>query len=103
MVSDYLVAKLANIEDVNGSLLDNTVVLFGAGMGDGNVHSKDPLSNVVIGGGAGQLRSGHHTDVIAENGDSTPNTNLLLSILDVYGIHLDQLGHSNGRINIAKA
>lgn len=103
LVSDYLVAKLANIEDVNGSLLDNTVVLFGAGMGDGNVHSKDPLSNVVIGGGAGQLRSGHHTDVIAENGDSTPNTNLLLSILDVYGIHLDQLGHSNGRINIAKA
>ena len=99
LTADFL-QRLADTPDVDGSLLDNTMMYYGSGMGDGNVHSKDPLSHLVIGGGAGQLRSGHHTDVIQPNGDATPNANLLLSMLDVAGIHLDQLGHSNGRIAI---
>lgn len=104
LFADHFVSRLAEIDDVNGSLLDNSVLLFGAGMGDGNVHSKDPLSNFIVGGGAGQLRSGHHTDVIADNGEATPNANLLLSILDVYGVHLDNLNDfSTGRIQITKA
>lgn len=104
LFSDYFVSRLAEIEDVNGSLLDNSVLYYGSGMGDGNVHSKDPLSNFIVGGGAGQLRSGHHTDVIAENGESTPNANLMLSILDVFDIHLDNLNNfSTGRIQITKA
>jgi len=103
LFAEHFVAALANTEDVNGSLLDNTMILYGAGMGDGNVHSKDPLSNILIGGGTGKLLSGHHTDMIQENGDSTPNTNLLLSMLDVAGVHLDSLGHSTGRIQITKS
>ncbi|MAY02354.1 MAG: hypothetical protein CMQ38_05165 [Gammaproteobacteria bacterium] len=103
LFSDYFVAKLADIQDVNGSLLDNSMILYGSGMGDGNVHSKEPLSNILVGGGAGQLRSGHHTDVMTESGDATPNANLLLSMLDVAGIHMDNLGFSTGRIQIAKA
>ncbi len=102
--SDYFVSALAATDDVNGSLLDNTMIMYGSGMGDGNVHSKDPLSNIIVGGGAGKLRSGHHTDVISENGEATPNANLLLSVLDVAGINLDDLnGFSTGRINITKA
>tara|TARA_R110000772_G_scaffold210370_5_gene320914 strand:- start:1444 stop:2793 length:1350 start_codon:yes stop_codon:yes gene_type:complete len=103
LFSDYFVANLASIDDINGSLLDNSIIMYGAGMGDGNVHSKDPLSNIIVGGGAGQLRSGHHTDVISPNGETTPNANLMLSVLDVAGIHLDELNFSNGRIQITKA
>jgi len=104
LFSDYFVSKLAETDDVNGNLLDNSIILYGAGMGDGNVHSKDPLSNIVVGGGTGTLRSGHHTDVMTESGEATPNANLLLSIMDVAGVHLDDLnGFSTGRINITKA
>lgn len=104
LFSDYFVARLAETEDVNGSLLDNSMILYGAGMGDGNVHSKDPLSNIVVGGGAGALRSGHHTDVMAADGEATPNANLLLSMMDVAGVHMDDLnGFSTGRIDITKA
>lgn len=103
LFSDYFVANLASIDDINGSLLDNSIIMYGAGMGDGNVHSKEPLSNIIVGGGAGQLRSGHHTDTITASGETTPNANLMLSVLDVAGIHLDKLNFSNGRIPITKA
>jgi hypothetical protein len=103
LFSDYFVANLASIDDINGSLLDNSIIMYGAGMGDGNVHSKEPLSNIIVGGGAGQLRSGHHTDATTANGETTPNANLMLSVLDVAGIHLDKLNFSNGRLPITKA
>jgi hypothetical protein len=100
---EHFVNALANTEDANGSLLDNSMILFGSGMGKGNAHSKDPVSNFVLGGGAGQLMNGHHTDLIQEDGSSTPLTNVLLSMLDVAGVHLDSLGDSTGRVKIAKA
>jgi len=93
------VGKLHDTPDVDGSLLDNTLLMFGSGMSDGNVHSKDPISNLIIGGGAGKLRNGHHTAFE----ELTPLSNLLLSIMDVNGIHMDSIGDSNSRIKIDKA
>ncbi len=88
------VARLQATEDVDGNLLDNTMILYGSGMSDSNVHSRDPVSNLIIGGGAGRLRGGHHTAMP----ELTPLSNLLLGIMDVAGIHMESIGNSNGRI-----
>tara|TARA_R110000803_G_scaffold54828_1_gene111646 strand:- start:3544 stop:4875 length:1332 start_codon:yes stop_codon:yes gene_type:complete len=100
LFAEYFVGRLASIEDIDGSLLDNSMILYGAGMGDGNVHSKNPVSALVIGGGAGKLRSGRHVDMITESGQSTPIANLLLGMSDVVGLNLDSIGDSTGRIKV---
>ena len=85
------VQKLKDTEDFGGSLLDNTMLLYGAGMMDGNVHQRADLSNLLIGGTS-------KGNVFLDG--QTPNTNLLLGILESFGIHQDSLGHSNGIIHV---
>ena len=96
MLMTRLVDKLKNSEDIDGSLLDNTMIMYGAGMGDGNVHSKDPLSNLIIGGRNLGFVGGRDVDTTLDNGNSMPNTNLLLGVLSKFGIERDSLGHSTG-------
>jgi hypothetical protein len=96
MLMTRLVDKLKNSEDIDGSLLDNTMIMYGAGMGDGNVHSKDPLSNLIIGGRNLGFVGGRDVDTTLEDGNSMPNTNLLLGVLSKFGIEKDSLGHSTG-------
>lgn len=96
MLITRLVDKLKNSEDIDGSLLDNTMIMYGAGMGDGNVHSKDPLSNLIIGGRNLGFVGGRDVDTTMDNGNSMPNTNLLLGVLSKFGIERDSLGHSTG-------
>jgi len=103
LINTYHVALMANfvgmlneIEDVGGSMLDNTLIMYGSGMGDGNVHSHNPRSNLIIGGGAGRLGPSQH--IMHE--DAVPSANLLLSVLDVAGINLDSIGNSNGRVSV---
>jgi hypothetical protein len=88
--------KLASTKDGNGSLLDQTMVLYGSGMGDGNVHSHDPISVILTGGGMGRIKGGKHI----RNEDHTPMGNLLLAMLEIAGIQLDSIGDSTGKINL---
>ena len=71
-------AKLDAIPDGDGSLLDNTMLLYGSNMSNSNAHDHYPLPNVLVGGGRGRLKGGQH--IVAE--DHTPMTNLLLTMLD---------------------
>jgi hypothetical protein len=91
-----LVGMLNEMQDVDGSMLDNTLIMYGSGMGDGNVHSHNPRSNLIIGGGAGKLGQSQHL----MHEEAIPSANLLLSVLDVAGINLDSIGNSTGRIAI---
>ena len=86
--------KLRATPDGDGSLLDHSLVLFGAGMSNPNVHSHMDLPLVVVGGGAGTMKGGRHLEYPLE----TPMTNLLVSMLGKAGIPVDRLGDSTGRI-----
>ena len=96
LFTEGFVDRLANTPDIDGSLLDNTLIMYGAGMGDGNVHSKDPLSNLLVGGRNLGVQGGRDIDTVQPNGSSMPNSNLLRGMLEKFDIHLDELGHSTG-------
>ncbi len=89
-----LVEKMHATPDGDGSLLDHAMLLYGAGMGDGNVHSPHNLPLVIVGGGCGQLESGRHIKSPLD----TPMMNLGLSLLDIVGVERDSIGDSTGRL-----
>lgn len=86
--------KLKATREGEGSLLDNTVYLYGSGMGNPNVHDHTNLPILVAGGAAGGIRGGRHI----RYSEPTPLANLHLTLLDRVGIRLDQFADSNGLI-----
>jgi hypothetical protein len=87
--------RLRTTRDGDGSLLDHSVILYGSGMGNGNVHAADPLPLVIV-GGAGMIKGDRH--VIATQ--HTPNANLLLSVADKFGVAIDAFGVSTARVDL---
>ncbi len=87
--------KLKATREGEGSLLDNTLYLYGSGMGNPNVHDHTNLPILVAGGAAGGIRGGRHI----KYSEPTPLANLHLTLLDKVGIRLDQFGDSNGMID----
>ncbi len=92
----YFLGKLKNTKEGDGNLLDNMMLVYGGGIGDGNRHNHDDLPVLLIGKGGGQIKSGQHVKYPRE----TPLTNLYLSMLDIFGApHLTRFGDSTGRLN----
>jgi hypothetical protein len=85
--------KLAALPDGEGSMLDNSIIVYGSNMSDSNLHNHYPLPTAVVGGGAGKLKGNRHI-VAAER---TPIANLHLTLLDRAGIPLEKLGDSTGK------
>ena len=75
-------------------MLDHSLLLYGSGMGNPNLHDHTDLPIVVAGGAAGGMQGGRHLRY--EN--PTPLANLHLSLLDKVGVTLDRFGDSNGQI-----
>jgi hypothetical protein len=88
------VDKLAAIQEGEGSLLDNSILLYGSNMSNSNAHDHYPLPNVLLGGGAGTLKGGMHI----KYEERTPMTNLVLTMLHKAGVELDTLGDSTGLV-----
>jgi hypothetical protein len=88
----YFLGKLRDTQDGEGTLLDNSMLLYGAGISNGNVHDHSPLPMLLCGGGAGQLQGGRH--IVYKN--EPPMANVLRSMLDKAGVHADRLGESTG-------
>ncbi len=86
--------KMASTKDGDGTLMDHTMMLFGSGMGDGNTHSHDPISVLVVGGANGQHKGGKHLQFEPH----TSMGNLLLPMLAMAGIEKDNIGDSTGKI-----
>jgi hypothetical protein len=92
----YFFDKLRATPDGDGNLLDHSMIMYGSSMSNPNEHNHFPLPLLVAGGGAGQLKGGRHLKFP----ERTPISNLLLTVLDKSGIHLDTLGDSTGKLEI---
>jgi hypothetical protein len=71
------------------------LILYGTNMGDSNQHLHYDVPHVLIGGASGQLKGNRH---LAYQSKTVPTGNLLASVLDMYGVHEDQIGDSTGRL-----
>jgi hypothetical protein len=91
----YLAEKLKSIPDGDGTLLDHSLILYGSNMGNSNQHLHYDVPHVLIGGAGGKLEGNRH---LAFPSRTVPTSNLLLSILDLYGVHEESFGDSTGRI-----
>lgn len=92
----YFLNRLESIDEGNGSLLDNSTVLYGSSMKDGNGHIKDNLPIVLAGRGGGSIKPGRH--IVCE--PHTPLANLHLTIAQNYGVEGDHFNRgSTGTIS----
>jgi hypothetical protein len=90
------IERLQSIDDGDGSLLDHSLVFYGSGMGNGNVHSADLLPALLAGSCAGSVKGDRH--IVA--GTLTPNADLLVSLAEKFDIGLESFGGSQGRISL---
>ena len=96
MLSYYL-SQLRATSDGDGSLLDHSMILYGAGLSDANLHLYINLPLVLVAGGVGGIKGGQHV----RYPNRTPMTNLLLTMLDKANVpHVDSLGDSTGRVDL---
>ena len=91
----YLLQRLKAIPEGDGTLLDNCMVLYGSGLGDGNRHNHDDLPVLLAGRAGGTIDTGRHVQVASE----TPMCNLFLSMLDRMGVEAPFIGDSTGRLS----
>jgi hypothetical protein len=91
----YLVDNLSKSAEGDGTVLDNSLVLYGSNMGNSNQHLHYDVPHVLVGGAGGRHKGNNH---IAFTSRTTPTGNLLLSILDKFDIHQDSIGDSTGPI-----
>jgi hypothetical protein len=84
--------RLAGMKEGNGSVLDQSIVLFGSNMSNSDLHNNDPLPSVVLGKGGGSIKGGQHLHYPQD----TPHANLLLTLLQRAGVSIQTLGNSTG-------
>jgi Protein of unknown function (DUF1552) len=89
------VESLARTPDGDGSLLDHSMILYGAGLADGNSHQHDHLPVMLAGSACGTL----HTGRFIQTAPQTPLTNLYVSMLARMGVEVEKLGDSKGKID----
>ena len=94
LFAEYL-AKLKATKEGNGTLLDHSLILYGSGIGNPNVHDHTNLPILVAGGAAGGMKGGRHI----KYAKPTPLANLHLTLLDKVGVHLDSFADSNGKVD----
>jgi hypothetical protein len=89
----YLADKLKSIPEGNGTLLDNSLILYGTNMGNSNQHQHYDVPHILVGGAGGRLQGNRH---IHYDRKTVTSGNLLLSILDMYGINQESQGDGTG-------
>lgn len=87
-----LLERLRDTKEGDGSVLDHSLFLYGAGMGDGDKHTPLDLPVLLAGGAHGQLKGGRHV----RYPENTPFMNLCVTILAKVGVRVDKLGDSTG-------
>ena len=91
----YLLERLKATPDDEGNLLDNSLILYGSSISDGNLHTHHDLPIVLAGGGGGQVKGNRHLRFPKE----TPLNNLLLSMVNKAGVPVEKFGDSTGTMD----
>ena len=104
-IGTYQIAKMAEFAqklhdtpDGDGSLLDHTLLYFGSGMSNGNVHDRKNAPALLVGGANGKMKGNRH--LVADEKNEEPTANLLLGMSDLAGCELDQIGYSWDRVRL---
>jgi len=92
----YLLGKLKSVKEGDKSLLDQVMVVYGSGIGDGNRHNHDDLPILLAGHGAGTVKCGRHLRFAKD----TPLMNLYLAMFDRLGCPTKSFGDSTGVLPI---
>src|SRR6185503_7772237 len=90
------IGKLQETADGDATLLDRSLIYFGSGMGNGNAHDRNNPPVLLMGGANGKLKGNRAIKVE----DKVPTANLLLTMGDLAGAHVEQIGRSTGRMSI---
>ena len=88
----YLAEELKSIPDGDGNLLDRSLIMYGTNMGNSNQHQHYDVPHILVGGANGQLKGNRH---LAYERKTVPTGNLLLSVLDMYGIDAGEAGRQH--------
>ena len=88
------VEKLKSAKEGDGSLLDNCMLVYGAGLSDGNRHLHEDLPTMMIGRAGGTIKTGRRIVFRRE----TPMCNLFLEMMDRMGVHMEHFGDSTGKL-----
>jgi len=91
----YMAEKLKSIKDGEKTLLDSSLIMYGTNMGNSNQHQHYDVPHILVGGVNGHLQGNRH---LHYDRKTVPTGNLLLSVLDLYGIHNEKQGDSTGRL-----
>jgi hypothetical protein len=89
------VEKLKSTKEGDGTLLDNSMLYWGSGMSNGNVHDRNSPPAVIVGGAQGRMKGNRH--IVAKD---APTANLLLAMARVGGAEVDSVGPSTGKIDL---
>jgi len=90
----YLADKLSKTPEGEGSMLDNSLFLYGTGISDSNTHFHDDLPIAIVGGAAAGISGGRYI----RYAQGTPLANLHVTLLDKLGVHVDKFGDSTGQL-----
>jgi hypothetical protein len=88
------VEKMKSTKEADGSLLDNSMIVYGAGLQDGNAHLHEDLPTIIAGRGGNYIKTGRRLITRRE----TPMCNLFLTMMDRMGVHVENFGDSTGRL-----
>jgi hypothetical protein len=91
----YLLHKLRDMKEGDATVLDNSMIMFGSGLRDGNSHNPHNLPIVLAGRAGGRLATGQH---LAYSKD-TPLANLYTSMLDAFGAPVERFADSTGQLS----
>ena len=94
MFADFI-AKLQATPDGDGTLLDHTVLFYGAGMSDSNLHYMYDLPALVVAGSGLKVKGGRHLEYKEQ-----PLANLQLTLLDKLDLGIEHFGDSSGEIDL---
>lgn len=93
----YLLRRLAEIEEGQGSLLDNSMVLYGSSLADGHEHGERNLPLLLAGRGGGAIRSGR----LVGSRRATSMSDLHLALLQTLGVPRDRFAESDQPLNLS--
>jgi hypothetical protein len=89
------VEKLKATQEGDSNILDNSMIVYGAGLSDGNRHTHEDLPVLIAGRAGGAITPGRHIVYRRE----TPMTNLFLTMMDTMGVrNIENFGDSTGRV-----